>query len=160
MQIFLLGLTFWDDGACSPVPEDLTCDLVWPHRLRVSGTKRHTVKKGLRLHCAVQIFTLTSFRQWRCTESSKHIMFAPNCDVSVIIKPWGVVDGYFYCNMFHRRGCKPWHHPLHDSTRSFSKTSSAWGAFLLENQRHIHQLLRQRERISPQYYITTRRKLW
>lgn len=159
--MFLLCLTFWDDGACSLVPEDLTCDLVWPHRLRVSGTKRHTVKKQdhiagineqlrrfqrrflftdvfktsniwstwkkrLRLHCAVQIFILTLFRQWGHTESSKHIMFAPNCVLSVIIKPWGVVDGYFYCNMFHRRGCKQWHHPLHDSTRSVSKTSSAW----------------------------------
>lgn len=29
---------------CSPVPEDLTCDLLWPHRLRVSGTEGHTVK--------------------------------------------------------------------------------------------------------------------
>lgn len=29
---------------CSPVPEDLTCDLLSPHRLRVSGTEGHTGK--------------------------------------------------------------------------------------------------------------------
>lgn len=36
---------FWDvETECSPVPEDLTCDLIWPHRLRVSGTEGHTGK--------------------------------------------------------------------------------------------------------------------
>lgn len=97
------------------------------------------LEKGLRLHCAVRIFTLTLFRQWRHTESTKHIMFAPNCVVSVIIKPWGVVDRYFYCNMFLRRGFRQWHHPLHESTRSFRKTSSAWGAFPLEKSK-VHSL--------------------
>lgn len=44
---FLFGPSFYYqvvETECSPVPEDLTCDLLWPHRLRVSGTEGHTVK--------------------------------------------------------------------------------------------------------------------
>lgn len=114
-QMFFFCLIFWDDDACSPVPEDLTCDLVWPHRLRVSGTKRHTVEKTgpycwnlkAQLHHVFKSKNIQStckkrggyavqiFRLWWRTESSKQIIFAPDCVVSVIIKPWGVVDGYF-----------------------------------------------------------------